>query len=129
MSRALVTPRPVPRLLGPVVAGSLVVALALPLFALAGWPLRGWALAAVLWAAGQAFGLLLARLPLGMDSVATSGVVGVGMMFRSIAVGVVLVAVAASDAAVGLSAAAVYALAYTLELALALTAYFGGPPR
>ena len=40
----------------------LVIALALPVFLVAGWPLAGWALAAVLWLAGQALALLLARL-------------------------------------------------------------------
>src|SRR5256886_7154372 len=42
--------------------GALVIALALPLFLLAGWRLSGWAIAAVLWVGVQAFGLLLGRL-------------------------------------------------------------------
>ena len=46
------TPRPMPARLLPALAGSVVVALALPVFALAGWPLQGWALAAVLWFGG-----------------------------------------------------------------------------
>ena len=37
------TPRPVPGRLVPALAGSAVVALALPVFVAAGWPLRGWA--------------------------------------------------------------------------------------
>ena len=41
--------------------GALVIVLALPLFLVAGWPLAGWAVAAVLWVGVQAFGLLLAR--------------------------------------------------------------------
>jgi hypothetical protein len=127
--RALVTsPRPVPSLVVPAAAGSGVVALALPVFLLAAWPLAGWALAAVLWLGGQAVGLLLARLPLGAEHARAAGVAGVGMTFRSLAVGVVLIAVAASDTALGLSAAVVYALAYTLELAVALTVYFGSEP-
>ena len=126
---AVVTPRPVPRLLGPAVAGTLVVALALPVFAIAGWRLSGWALGAILWFGAQAFTLLLARLPLGVANLGTSGVVGVAMIFRSVAVGVVLIAVAASDARLGLAAAAVYGLAYTLELALAVAAYFGSAAR
>ncbi len=44
------TPRSVPGRLAPMLAGSGLILLALPVFAIAGWPLRGWALAAVLWA-------------------------------------------------------------------------------
>jgi hypothetical protein len=38
---------------------------------------------------------------------------------------VVVLAVAASDASLAVSAAVVYALAYTLELALSVVTYFG----
>ena len=55
---------------------------------------------------------------------AASGVRGVGMMFRPVAVMVVVIVVAASNPEVGLAAGAVYALAYTLELGLSLLAYF-----
>jgi hypothetical protein len=126
---AFATPRPKPRRLLPAIAGAAVVALALPVFVVAGWPLRGWTLGAALWLAAQALGALLARLPLGADNLAASGVVGIGMMFRPVAVMVVAIAVAAEDAALGVSAALLYALAYTLELAVSLLAYFGSPPR
>jgi hypothetical protein len=116
-----------PRVL-PVAAGGAVIALALPVFVLAGWPFEGWALAAVLWAAAQALALLLARVRLGADSLAASGVVGIGMTFRAIAVMVVVIAVAAMDAELGLAAGLVYALAYTLELAVSLVLYFGSSP-
>jgi hypothetical protein len=53
-------------------------------------------------------------------------VVAFGMMFRAVAVMIVCIAVAVSDQTLGLAAAAVYALAYTAELALSLIAYFGG---
>ena len=122
------TPRPVPPRVLPVVAGGAVIGLALPVFALAGWPLQGWALAAVLWVAAQALGLLLTRLRLGADNLAASGVVGIGMSFRAIAVMVVVIAVAAADAELGLSAGLLYALAYTLELAVSLGFYFSGSP-
>ena len=61
-ARVFETPRPVPGRLVPALAGSAVVALALPVFVAAGWPLRGWLLAATLWIAGELFALLLARL-------------------------------------------------------------------
>jgi hypothetical protein len=122
------TPRPLPPRVLPVVAGGAVVALAFPLFALAGWPLRGWGLGAFLWLAAQGIALLLTRLKLGADNLAASGVVGIGMSFRAIAVMVVVIAVAAADAELGLSAGLLYALAYTLELAVSLVFYFGGSP-
>jgi hypothetical protein len=128
-SRVFSTPRPVPGRTLPVLAGAVVVAAALPVFLLAGWPLAGWLLGAVLWVAAQALGLLLTRARLGMDNLATSSVVGIGMMFRPIAVMVVLIAVAASDAELAVAATLVYALAYSLELALSLAAYFGSPAR
>ncbi len=126
---AFSTPRPVPPRLVPALAGAAVIVLALPVFALAGWPLAGWALGAVLWLVAQALGLLLTRLKLGMGNLAASGVVGIGMLFRPVAVMVVAVAVAASDARLGVAAALLYALAYTLELGVSLATYFGAPSR
>jgi hypothetical protein len=111
----------------PVAAGAAVIVLALPVFVAAGWPLRGWALGAILWIGAQALGLLLSRLRLGADNLAASGVRGVGMMFRPVAVMVVVIAVAASNPEVGVAAGLLYALAYTLELALSLLTYFGSP--
>ena len=123
------TPRPVPSRLVPGVAGAAVVALALPVFVAAGWSLRGWALGAILWVGAQALGLLLSRLQLGADNLAASGVRGVGMMFRPVAVMVVVIAVAASNPEVGVAAGILYAVAYSLELGLSLLTYFGTPAR
>ena len=128
-SGAFSTPRPIPGKLLPVVAGAAVILLALPVFVIAGWPLAGWALGAVLWGGAQTLGLLLTRLRLGAGNLAASGVVGIGMTFRAVAVMVVIIAVAASDARLALAAAAVYGLAYTLELALSLATYFGSPTQ
>ena len=122
------TPRPVPAGHVPKIAAGAVIALALPVFLVADLPVRGWALAAVLWVAAEAVGLLLARLSLGADNLAAAGVRGVGMMFRSVAVMVVVIVVAVSDAEVGVAAGALYAVAYTLELGLSLTTYFASEP-
>jgi hypothetical protein len=119
------TPRPAPGRLLPAIAAAGLLVLALPVFLVADLPLGGWVLASVLWLAAQGLSILLARLGLGADKLAASGVVGIGMTLRSVAVGVVLVAVVASDARLGLSAALLYALAYTLELGVSLAAYFG----
>ena len=122
------TPRPEPTSHLPKLAGGAVVILGLPVFLAAGLPLRGWVLAAVLWVAAELIGLLLSRLSLGADNLAASGVRGVGMMFRSVAVMVVVLVVAASDTELGLAAGILYALAYTLELALSLSSYFASEP-
>ena len=120
------TPRPLPSRVAPVVAGGAVVALALPIFAVAGWPLQGWALAAVLWAASEVFAWLLARLPGDPDNLAAAGVRGIGTTSRALLVGVVLVIVTVSNETVGLAAALLYALAFTAALGVGLAAYFGG---
>jgi hypothetical protein len=112
----------------PIAGAGLVVALALPLFIVAGWPLSGWAIAAVLWIGSQAFGLLLARVKPSPDNIAGSGALAIGMMVRLLAVLVVLVVVASSDSAVGLAAALVYGIAYTAELGLSLVGYYTQEP-
>lgn len=119
------TPRSVPSRTLPVAAAAGVLALALPVFLVAGWRASGWILGAVLWIASQAFGLLLTRLRAGMGNLAAAGVVAFGMMFRAVAVMVVVVAVVVSDVKLGVAAALTYALAYTAELGLSLVTYFG----
>ena len=111
---------PSPRGHGPAIVGSIVVVGALPVFLVAGWPIGGWAIAAVLWAAGQAIALVLQRLPLGMGNLASSGAVALGRMFRSVVAMVVLLAVTVSDRSLGLSAVAVYALAFSAEFGSSL---------
>ena len=49
---------------------------------------------------------MLARLRLGIDNTTSSGVVAFGMMFRAIVIMIVLLAVAASNKHVGLTARA-----------------------
>jgi hypothetical protein len=120
------TPRPIPSRLGPTVAGGALIALALPVFAVAGWPLSGWLLAGVLWAGALAFSLLLARLPGDPGSLAAAGMRGIGTTFRALLVGIPLVAVTVSDETVGISAAILYALAFSAELVVGLVSYFGG---
>ena len=123
------SPRPAParRLVGPL-AGALVIALALPLVVLAGWSLKGWAIAAVLWLGVQAFGLLLARVRPSSQNVAASGALAAGMMLRLLGVLVVLLAVASSDRELGLAVALVYGAAYTAELAVGLLGYYAQEP-
>ena len=114
------TPRPLPSRIGPTVAGGTIIALALPIFAIAGWPLAGWALAAVLWVASQIFALVLARLPDSPDNLAAAGMRGIGTTSRALLVGIVLVIVTVSNETVGLAAAILYAIAFTVELGVGL---------
>ena len=128
MAGAFSTPRPMPDQKLPLVAGAAVVALALPVFLAAGWELRAWLIGGTLWAASRLLAALLTHLRPGMGNLAGSGVVGFGMTFRALAVMVVVV-LAATDARLALAVVLLYALAYTLELAVALALYFSGEPR
>jgi hypothetical protein len=129
MAGALLTPRPLPERRAPVLLGGAVVALALPLFVVAGWPLQGWALGAVLWAASQALGVLFARVGVGEPTLRGSGLVAFGMMGRGMLLGVALIAVAATDSTLALAGALVYAAAYSIELGASLALYFSGEAR
>jgi hypothetical protein len=104
-----------------------VIAVALPIFLLAGWRVTGWALGAVLWLGSEALGWVLTRLQSRTGNLAAAGVVAFGMLFRGIAVMVVVFAVAVSDKWLGLAAALTYAAAYSATFGLQLIAYFTGP--
>ncbi len=118
------TPRPVPGRRIPALAGAAVVVLALPVFLVGGFPIGGWTLAAVLWAAGEALSLWLARIPTGADRLKMSGMVALAMSFRGIGVIVVLLAVTVANRSVGIAALVVYAFAYSLTLGVSLLEYF-----
>ena len=120
-------PRVAPPTLLPAAAGAIVVVIALPIFLLAGWRLSGWALGAVLWFGSEAFGMVLTRLQSRTGNLAAAGVVAFGMLFRAIAVMVVVFALAVSDKWLGLAAALVYAAGYSAQLGLQLVAYYTGP--
>ena len=129
MAGVFTTPRPVPNRRTPTLAGAGVVLLGLPVFLVGGFPFAGWALAATLWAAGEALGYWLYRLPTGAEHLGTSGLVGIAMAFRGIGVMVALLAVTVADKSLGVSAVVVYALAYSLSLGISLLEYFAGEPR
>jgi len=125
----ILEPRPMPRSHMPALVGTLVVVLAAPVFVLAHWPLAAWGIAAALWVGGQAVVLVVRQLPLGMGSLAASGAVAFGRMFRAVSVMVVLIVVTVSDSHLGLPAVGVYVLAYTAEFGSSLLTYFGGEAR
>ena len=125
----LLTPRPMPERRLPVTVGGAVVALALPVFLLAGWRIEGWALGAVLWAGSQLLGLLFARAGIGEPTLRGSGLVAFGMMARGILLAVAAIAVATTEPYLAVAGAVLYALAYSAELAFSLVLYFAGDSR
>jgi len=122
----LMTPRPVPKKLAPALAALLVLGIALAVFLVAGWDVRGWALGAVLWAGLRGLSLLLDHVRKDSSPAAASALKAFELAFKALAALVVLVAVAATDADLALPAILVFALAYTAELGLSLATYFGG---
>jgi len=103
------TPRPLPSRIAPMIAGGAIIGLALP----------------VLWVASEIFALVLARLPNSPDNLAAAGMRGIGTTSRGLLVGIVLVIVTVSNETVGLAAAILYAIAFTVELGVGLVTYFG----
>jgi hypothetical protein len=123
------TPRPLPGKLAATIAGGAILALSLPVFLVAGWPLSGWALAAVLWVGAEIFAALLARLPNDADNLAAAGMRGIGTTSRALLVGIPLVIVTVSNESVGIAAAILYAVVFTVELLVGLATYFGGEAK
>lgn len=123
------TPRPVPGRRVPALASAAVVLVALPVVLLGGFSVAGWAIAAVLWAGGEALGFWLVRVPTGADHLRQSAFVALAMSFRGIGVMVALLAITVADRPLGLVAVVVYALAYTLSLAVSLIEYFLGEAK
>jgi hypothetical protein len=122
MPSALLTPRAEPGHLLPALAGGAVMLLALPVFLVADWPIKGWALAAVLYAGVHVLDYVIARSRIG------NGARVFGVFFKSIGLLIVLVAAATSDEGIAIAAVLTYALAYTCELGLSLAAYYGKQP-
>src|SRR5436305_15114169 len=119
-------PRVAPPTLLPAAAGAIVIGVALPIFLLAGWRVKGWAIGAVLWLGSEALGFVLTRLQQRTGNLAAAGVVAFGMLFRAIAVMVVVFAVSVSDKWLGLAAALTYAAGFSDAIGLQLVAYFTG---
>jgi hypothetical protein len=120
----LTRPRPPGRLL-PAAGAAVAIGLALPVVLVAGWPVKGWALGAILWAGLAALSLVIARLRARTTGFASSSLQGIELLVKALAVLAVVLAAAHSDASVAVVAILVYALAYTLELMLSVASYFG----
>jgi hypothetical protein len=120
------TPRPVPGKAAPALVALLVLGIALVLFLVAGWDVRGWAIGAVLWAGLRGISLLLDHVRKDASPAAAGGFRAFELAFKALAALVVLLGVAVTDADLAAPAILVFALAYTAELGLSLAAYFGG---
>jgi hypothetical protein len=123
------TPRPEPGHTLPALVGGFVLAIALPVFLVTGWPIAGWGLATVLYVGVHALNLLLTRARSRTGNLAASGVQAFGLFFKSIGLLAVLFAAVVSDPSLGVAAAVTYALAYTAELGFSLVTYFGSETR
>jgi hypothetical protein len=121
------TRRAEPDHLLPAAGGTVVLMLLLPVVALVGWSIAGWALAAVLWFGLHALDLLVVRARSKPGGAANSGIQAFTLFFKLIAILIVLFAALAADRDVALATALTYGLAYTFELGLSLASYFGTP--
>ena len=126
MPSTFLAPRPLPDRRLAVVAGGVIVALALPVFLVAGWPFAGWALGAGLWLASRLLDAVFSWVGIGEPTLRGSGIVAFGMMARGILLALAAIVVAVYDPDVAVAGVLVYAAAFTFELALSLTLYFQG---
>lgn len=128
-SGTLMTPRPVPGKLAPALAALIVLGVALAVFLIADWDVRGWALGAVLWGGLRGISLLVDHVRKDVSPAAAGGFKAFELVFKALAALVVLLAVAVTDADLALPVILVFALAYTAELGLSLAAYFGSTAK
>jgi hypothetical protein len=129
MPSTLLAPRPLPDRRLAIVAGGAVVALALPVFLVAGWPFLGWAFGAGLWLVSRLLDAVFSRIGIGEPTLRGSGLVAFGMMARGILLALAGIVVAVFDPEMAVAGILVYASAFTFELALSLTLYFQGKMR
>lgn len=97
--------------------GIIVAVLTLPVVLLAGGPLNGWVLGVVLWAANWSLQLLTAKLVVNATPTAAVGLSGVSFISRAWLVAIVLFVIALNyDEQIGLTAGAVFLVAFTCDL-------------
>jgi hypothetical protein len=126
LSGTFATPRDIPHTRRPAIAGTAVVLLALPVFAIAGWSLEAWGIAAALWVVFLVIGAFISRVPLGDANLAAAGLVAIGRMTRAVVLMAILIVIAVKNSNLGLPAAIVYGIAFTVEFLFSMLAYFEG---
>ena len=121
MTAVATSPPPeAPRLTTFIVSGiGLIVAiLSLPVVLLLGGPLNGWVLGVVLWSANWYLQLLTGRLALNATPTAAVGMSGISFISRAWLTAIVLFVIALKyDKDIALTAAAIFLVAFTCDLA------------
>ncbi len=98
--------------------GLIVAVLTLPVVLLVGGPLNGWVLGVVLWAANWSLQLLTGKLVMNTSPTAAVGLAGLSFISRAWLVAIILFVIALNyDEQIGLTAAAVFLVAFTCDLA------------
>src|SRR3954452_20605719 len=99
----------------------LVLALALPLFAVAGWPLLGWLTGTAVWAIQRLISELAMRKAAASDDPRTKvGLLAGSMIGRGWLVAGIILAVGLSNNEAGLSAAVLFLAVFTLQFTMTL---------
>lgn len=119
---AVATPAPpdTPRLMTFLISGiGLIVAiLSLPVVLLLGGPLNGWILGVALWSANWWLQLLTGKLAINSSPTAAVGLSGISFISRAWLTAIILFVIALKyDEQIGLTAAAVFLVAFTCDLA------------
>jgi hypothetical protein len=110
------TPRPVTAIASGI--GLIVAVLCLPVVLLLGGPLNGWILGVVLWSANWWLQLLTAKLAINSSPTAAVGMSGISFISRAWLTAIVLFVIALKyDEQIGLTAAGVFLVAFTCDLA------------
>ena len=110
------TPRPVTAIASGI--GLIVAVLCLPVVLLLGGPLNGWVLGVLLWSANWWLQLLTAKLALNSTPTAAVGMSGISFISRAWLTAIVLFVIALKyDEQIGLTAAGVFLVAFTCDLA------------
>ena len=98
--------------------GLIVAVLSLPVVLLMGGPLNGWVLGVALWVANWSVQLLTGKLVLNISPTAAVGLSGVSFISRAWLVAIILFVIALNyDEQIGLTAGAVFLVAFTCDLA------------
>lgn len=99
------------------VIGLVIVALALPFVLLAGGPLNGWILGALLWIANWSVALWMGRLTTGLEPTYAVGLAGISFIARAwLVAGVLFVVALRYSEPIALTAAGVFIFAFTFDL-------------
>jgi hypothetical protein len=98
--------------------GVIVAVLSLPVVLVLGGPIEGWIMGVVLWAGNWGGQILTSRVSRNANAVAAVGMSGVSFISRAWLTAIVLFIIALKwDETVGLVAAAIFLVAFTLDLA------------